>query len=171
MFPSPCTSVRCETSRRADCAIGFPSSELAHTVAATSPTSKATGPAESAPLGVKPPAVRGVSMQKLPTSRSKAMAELGESGTGAVSLASCSPRLNVFTPAGGGATAVPTCVCQAALRHFGTMPVGWPFFGMKVSGVTFSASLSASGAMSPRRKRHTLARSEACPSGSLPTSK
>ena len=74
-----------------------------------------------------------------------------------------SSKGNVLTPAGAGATAVATFVCQAAEFHSGMTPPGW--LAAEI------ASLSVSGGMSRRRNRQMLARSDAWLSGSLAMSK
>ena len=156
--------------READTAA--PSSELAQTVAAVPPSVTAIGPALNAPSGANPPQVRGVSIVKEPRTRSNPSAGLVETArTQFVTDGSsaCSRGITRAVPAAAGERQELTRMFHAASLHDGAPGNGVVPSGFSLAGVTSSvAPPGASGAMSPRRKRQMLARSLACPSGSVP---
>ena len=66
VVPVFCTSVRCVSRIRDESASGFPSRELAQTVAGTSPQSTVRAPARMRPPSAKRPHVNGVSIVIVP---------------------------------------------------------------------------------------------------------
>ena len=152
--------------------MGAPSSELAQTVAAVPPSVTEIAPALNAPSGANPPHVRGVLIVKEPRTRSNPSEGLAATERAQFVTAGSSAWSRAITravPAAAGVRQELTRMFHAASLHDGEPENGFVPSGFSLAGVMSSeAPPGASGAMSPRRKRQMLARSLACPSGSVP---